>query len=170
MVSVTYGLHHSHDSSLQPAGPMTPTNEVELADRISRRRVLGNVLATVAFLAVQIVARPVLRSDGYGASGWRAYAWPFDSALLLLLLLPIGGYVWGRRVRALVNDEVSRSNSRAATAAACWVAMCVALLVYLFAPTAGISARAATYLVVTPSIGVALLVFAWLESRALRDG
>ena len=165
MLFVTYGLHPVWFLSLLSPLVMTSSNEVELADRISRRRVLGNTL-----VAVQIVARPVLRTDGYGASGWRAYAWPFNSALLLLLLLPIGGYVWGRRVRALVNDEVSRSNSKSATAAAFWVAMCVALLVYLFAPTAGISARAATYLVVTPSIGVALLVFAWLESRALRDG
>jgi hypothetical protein len=149
---------------------MKSSNEVELADRISRRRVLGNTLAAVAFLAVQLVARPVLRSDGYGASGWRAYAWPFNSALLLLLLLPIGGYVWGRGVRALVNDEISRSNSKSATAAAFWVAMCVALLVYLLAPSVGLSARAASFLVVTPSVGVALLVFAWLESRALRDG
>lgn len=149
---------------------MDSHHEIEIADRIARRRVIGTVLATLAFLVAQVVARPVFRSDGYGSSGWRAYAWPFNAGLLLLLLLPVGGYVWGRRVRALVNDEVSRNNSRTATAAAFWLAMFMGLVVYVLPPSVGLTAREAAYLVVTPASGFALLAFAWLESRALRDG
>ena len=37
-------------------------------------------------------------------------------------------------------------------------------------PSVGLTAREAAYLVVTPASGFALLAFAWLESRALRDG
>ena len=130
---------------------MDSHHEIEIADRISRRRVLGMTLAALAFLGVQIVARPVFRSDGYGASGWRAYAWAFNATLLLLLLLPVGGYLFGRRVRALINDEVSRSNSRAATAAAFWLAMLMALVAYVLPPSVGLTAREAAYLVVTPA-------------------
>jgi hypothetical protein len=149
---------------------MSRPSNVELADRIARRRVTGMTAATVAFLAVQIVARPVFRSDAYAASGLRSYLWAVNAGALLLLLLPIGGYVWGRRVRELVNDEVSRQNSRRATAAAFWLAMIIGLGIYVLPAIRGVSAREAAYLVVTPATAFALLAFAWLESRALRDG
>jgi len=149
---------------------MQSQNVVELADRLSRRRALGTGLAVLAFLAIQVVARPVFRADGYGASGPRAYLWAVNAAALLLLLLPIGGYVWGPRVRALVNDDVSRHNARAGAAAGFWVAMAIALGVYALPASRGLSAREAAYLVVTPTVGVALLAFVWLESRAHRDG
>jgi hypothetical protein len=149
---------------------MEARNAVEFADRIARRRVVGTTAATVAFLAVQLVARPVFRSDGYAASGPRSYMWALNAGVLLLLLLPIGGYVWGRRVRELVNDEVSRRNSRTATAGAFWLAMITALAVYVLPTVRDISAREAAYLIVTPATAFALLTFAWLESRALRDG
>ena len=145
-------------------------NAVELADRLSRRRALGITLATVAFLAIEVVVRPVFRSDGYGASGWRAYAWPFNAGLLLCMLLPFGGLVWGKQVRALVNDEVSRANARSGAAAGFWTAMVLALGIYIVPAGAAFTAREAIFLIVTPTTGVALLLFAWLESRAHSDG
>jgi hypothetical protein len=148
---------------------MNNRNVVEFADHLSRRRVIGTTAATIAFLAVQLVARPVFRHDGYAATGPRSYMWAINAAALLLLLLPIGGYVFGRRVRELVNDEVARQNSRTATAGAFWLAMLIALAVYAM-PAGALSAREAAYLVVTPTVAFALLTFAWLESRALRDG
>ena len=149
---------------------MESRNAVEFADRIARRRVIGTTAATLAFLAVQLVARPVFRSDGYAATGPRSYMWALNAAVLLLFLLPIGGYVFGRRVRELVNDEVSRRNSRTGSAGAFWQAMITALAVYVLPTVRDISAREAAYLVVTPATAFALLTFAWLESRALRDG
>ena len=149
---------------------MNPQNVVELADRISRRRAVGTALATLAFLLIQSVSRPVFRDDGWGASGWRAYAWALNAALLLVLLLPAGGLVWGQRVRDLVNDEVARANSRTAAAAGFWVALLIALAVYVLPASRGLSAREAVYLIVTPTTGIALLAFSWLESRAHRDG
>jgi hypothetical protein len=149
---------------------MTPQNVVEFADRISRKRAIGITLATLAFLVVQLVARPVFRSDGYAASGPRAYMWAVNAGILLLLLLPAGGFVWGRRVRALVNDEVSRQNARTGMAAGFWTAMSIALAIYALPAGRELSALEAVYLVVTPTTGVALLAFAWLESRAHRDG
>jgi hypothetical protein len=149
---------------------MKPANAVEFAHHLSRRRVIGTAAATIAFLLVQLVGRPVFRTDAYAGSGLRAYLWPLNAALLLLLLLPIGGYIWGRRVRDLVNDEVSRGNSRTATAGAFWLAMITSLLLYVVPWGSALSGREALYLVVTSSTAFALLFFAWLESRALRDG
>jgi hypothetical protein len=146
------------------------SNAIEVADRLSRRRALGIFLATVAFLAIEIIVRPVFRSDGYASSGWRAYAWPLNAALLLCMLLPFGGLVWGRQVRALVNDEVSRANARTGASAGFWTAMVLALGIYAVPGGAALTAREAIFLIVTPTTGVALLLFAWLESRAHRDG
>lgn len=149
---------------------MKETNVVEFAHTVSRRRVLGTTLATVAFLGVQLVARPVFRTDGYGATGPRAYAWAFNAFVLLLLMLPIGGLKWGPKVRALVNDDVSRANARAASTWGFVVAMLIAFFVYIWGPALGFTTREGAYLVVTPTTAITLLYFAWLESRALRDG
>ena len=148
---------------------MPPQNVVEVADRLSRKRALGTALAAGAFLIIQAIVHPVFRSE-YGATGIRAYMWAINAAALLLFLLPLGGVAWGRRVRALVNDDISRDHSRTGMAAGFWTAMIVAFGVYLLPIGQGLTAREATYLVVTPATGVALLVFAWLESRAHRDG
>ena len=149
---------------------MSPQNVVDLADRLSRRRAVGTAAATTIFLAIQVVARPVFRDDGYGISALRANMWAINAGCLLLLLLPIGGYVFGARVRALVNDDVSRHHARRAAAFGFWVAMLVALGLYVLPASQGFTAREAAYLVVTPAVGVALLAFAWLEARAHRDG
>lgn len=149
---------------------MQSRDPIELADQISRRRALGTTLATLVFLAVQFVARPVLREDGYGASGPRAYMWAVNAVLLMLLMLPFAGFVWGRRVRELVHDEVSRANARAASAVGFWVAMGLALALYAASASQRLTGREATYLVVTPTVGVVLLTFAWLERRAYANG
>lgn len=149
---------------------MAPQNVVDLADRLSRRRAIGTALATTMFLAIQVVARPVFRADGYDVSTFRANLWAVNAGCLLLLLLPVGGFVFGQRVRALVNDDVSRHHARAAATAGFWVAMLVALGLYLAPASEGLTAREAAYLVVTPAVGVALLGFAWREARAHRDG
>ena len=149
---------------------MKPQNVVEFADRIARKRAAGAALATTIFLAIQIVARPVFRDDAYGAAGPRGYMWAINVAALLLLLLPAAGFVWGARVRALVNDEISRANSRTAAAAGFWVAMLTGLAVYALPAARGLSAREVSYLVVTLGTSAALLTFAGLEVRALRDG
>jgi hypothetical protein len=148
---------------------MSPENVVDVADRISRKRALGTALAAGAFLVVQIIVHPVFRSE-HGATGIRAYMWAINAAALLLFLLPLGGVAWGRRVRALVNDDISRDHARIGEVVGFWTAMIVALGLYVLPVGQHLTAREATYLVVTPATGVALLVFAWLESRAHRDG
>jgi hypothetical protein len=149
---------------------MTSQNAVDFADRLSRRRALGTALATAAFLAVQLAARPVFRTDGYGASGPRSYMWALNAGALLLMLLPAGGLIFGRRIRDLVNDEISRAHSRTASMTGFWVAMVSGLALYALPAARGLSAREACYVIVTLATGVALFTFAGLEARAHRHG
>jgi hypothetical protein len=152
-----------------PVPAMQPQNAIDFADRISRRRMIGSATAALVFLGVQVVARPVFLPEGQ-VTGPRSYMWAINAGILLLLLLPIGGFIFGGRIRALVNDEVSRSNSRTAAASSFWLAMAIALLVHALPSSATLSAREATYLIVTPVSILAPLLFAWLEFRAHRDG
>jgi hypothetical protein len=148
---------------------MQPQNAVEFADQLSRRRAIGTAAATLVFLGVQLVARPVFRSDGSVSTGLPAYMWVANAVVLLLFLLPAGGFIWGRRVRELVNDEVSRSNSRAAQAIGFWLAMLLAFALYVLPASQGFTAREVAYVIITPTVGITPLAFAWLESRAHRD-
>ena len=48
--------------------------------------------------------------------------------------------------------------------------MGVAMALFVFAGFDRFTGRETIYIIVTPSIVVALLAFSWLERRALRDG
>lgn len=80
-----------------------------------------------------------------------------------------GGLLRNRRVRVLVDDEVSRSNYRTASTVGFWIAMAVAMMVYLYGGYDLYTGQETIYLVVTPAVAAALLAFAFLEMRALRS-
>lgn len=149
---------------------MNTRNDVEFADRLSRRRAIGTAAAAFFFLALQVMTRPVFRDDAYALTGIRQYMWPLNAAVLMLLVIPAAGLVWGPKVRALVNDDIARDNARVATSAGFWLAMLIALAIYVTPAGAALSAREATYLIVCPVAGLVPLYFAWLEARAHSDG
>jgi hypothetical protein len=145
----------------------TPHDPIGFADRKSRYRPLLSAFVAIYFLAIQPFAGP--RFDA-GATPARGLGWALQAAVLLLLLLPVVGLMWGRRIRELINDDVARLNLRTATTAGFWIAMVLALGLFVLPASADWPARQALYLVVTPTVGASLLVFAWLEWRATRDG
>lgn len=147
------------------------TDDVETADRMSRRRAVVVGLAAVAFLAFQLVDNPFFFVTDHGTAQavnrrvlWAAYTG------LLLLGLATGGGLLKRRIRALVDDEVSRSNYRTASTVGFWTAMGVAMGVYLYGGYSLYTGQEAIYLIVTSAVAAALLAFAFLEMRALRGG
>ncbi|HKC81017.1 MAG TPA: hypothetical protein VKB91_07450 [Gemmatimonadaceae bacterium] len=147
---------------------MDSRSPVEIADQFSRRRVTLIAVATLVFLGIQVIAGPfwgVSRGTPYIAQlGWAI------NAFALLLMLAIGsGLLRNRRVRALVDDEVSRHNREMGIIAGYWLAMATAMGLYVATAFRTFTAREALYLVVTPSVGVALLTFCYLEWRAHRD-
>ncbi len=147
---------------------MQSRSPVEIADQFSRRRVTMVAIATLVFLGVQLIAGPF-----WGARRGTPYiseiGWGIN-AFVLLLMLAIGSRLLrNRRIRSLVDDEVSRHNRVMGIVVGYWVAMTAAMGLYLATTFKDLTAREALYLVVTPSVGVALLTFCYLEWRAHRD-
>ena len=148
---------------------MQSQSPVEIADRLSRRRAIGVAIAAAVFLAIQPLARPFFIAGSETASPIRARFWAINAIVLLVLLATRGGLIYGRRVRSLVNDDVTRGNYRTAVTAGFWVAMAIAMGVFVGAGFNGFTARETVYVIVTPSVAAALLLFSYLERRALRD-
>ena len=141
---------------------------IDIADRKSRKRALLFAVATVIFLAVQIVTRPNF-TEGEYSHGWRLYAWAFNAALLLLCLGGGGGFMNSKQIRALIHDDVARTNNRIACTAGFWVAMVSALATFVIPGFQGMTGLQVGYIVVTLSASAALLAFSWLEFRAHAD-
>ena len=142
---------------------------VEIADKVSRKRAFAVAIAAGVFLMIQIVTRPVFNSEPDTAHLSRLIMWALNAAALLLLLYTGGGLMQKREIRALVNDEITRVNSRSAVNVGYWIAMSIAMGLYALAGYRDLTAREAIYLIVTPSVGIALIAFSWLELRAHRD-
>jgi hypothetical protein len=149
---------------------MQSKSQVEIADRMSRSRAVIVAIATVVFLAVQVITRPFFGSDPETAHYLvRRTMWVANASLLLLFLATGGGLLNNRRIRALINDEVSRANYRTSAVVGFWVAMITALAIYVIPAGASLSAQETIYIVVTTTVGVSMLLFAFLEHRAHRD-
>lgn len=141
---------------------------VEIAEFVARKRAWGGALAAVLFLVVEVLSRPpLLQGEAVrrGIDWWMIYA-----VTLLLLVATGGGLLWNRQIRALVNDEVARAQRRAAVVVGYWSVVLTALLVYCATYWFPLSGRGAAWLILTPGVVVPLLVFAWLDFRALRHG
>ena len=149
---------------------MQGKSPVEIADQVSRRRAIAVALAAGVFLIIQVVTRPVFNNDPETAAHLsRVVMWAVNAAALLLLLFTGGGLVQKKEIRALVNDEVTRAHYKSAVGVGFWLSMIIAMGLYAFAGDSSFTAREAIYLIVTPSVCVALLAFSWLELRAHRD-
>jgi hypothetical protein len=146
---------------------MSSNVPVEAADRLSRKRAIVIVIAVVAFLAEQVVARPYF-ADGSDHL-MRLFTWGANAGLLLLVLATGGCLLRRKSVRSLMNDEVTAGHQRSSVIAGFWVAMVTAVVLCVLPGADRVNAREAMYVVVTASVTVALLVFAYLEIRALRD-
>ena len=142
---------------------------IETADRRSRLRAALFMAMTVMFIIVQLLARGPFEKLSPGESHWRPFAWVINAAILLLCLATGGGLLTNPKIRALVNDEVSRTHGRTASIIGFWTAMATGLVLYVIPASGQMTGRQATYVIVAPATAVALLVFSWLETRAHAD-
>lgn len=147
---------------------MQSKSPVEIADMLSRRRAWCVAAAAAAFLIVQLITRPFFGNE-VTSSHTTTVMWGINAGALLLLLILGGGWGYGREVRVLVNDEVSRANHRRAVWIGYWIAMAIAMTVYAMASQFTLTTRETVYVIVTPSVGIALLAFSYFEFRAHRD-
>lgn len=148
---------------------MTTPSDITLADRISRRRARMFPILGIYFLAGQAMffrhAEEPARIAAFKISAWLVWA-----IVLLLALAFAGGHFRGPRVRALVEDEVTRANRLRGYAAGFWAAAAASILLYVINMFEPVTGREAIHLILTFAVAGALIRFGTLERRALKDG
>ena len=97
-------------------------------------------------------------------------AWLVMSAVILLALVTGGGWIYPKRVRDLANDEATQVNRLKALRTGFIAAMLACLALYFITCVEAVQVREAIHIVTTVGLTAALLSFAFMESRAARDG
>jgi protein-S-isoprenylcysteine O-methyltransferase Ste14 len=143
-------------------------DDVELADRLTRRRARVIAISVIFFLCWQVNYFLTPSSLGRNIDHFKIAAW-LAWALVLLLLLATGGGLFRRReIRALMEDDSTRDHRRTAFSTGFWAALAAAILIYVLSMVEPVSGREASHLIISAAIGGALIAFAWLERRAMR--
>ncbi|HST36999.1 MAG TPA: hypothetical protein VLK25_10280 [Allosphingosinicella sp.] len=145
------------------------SSDIETADRLSRRRARMIPVLAAIFLAGQAAYFSQDRAERL-VDHVKIGAWLIWVLVLLVVLETGGGFIHSKKVRALINDEITRANRQRAYAIGFWTAMGVGIGTYVVAMFEPVTSREAIHLIVTAAIGGALLMFGLLERRAHRDG
>lgn len=136
------------------------------ADRLTKRRARVTTVMGVFFIATQTASLgpdiALSRPQTMQLSAWMIW-----SVALLMLLATGGGWMRSKNVRALMNDEGTLEHRSRAMVMGFWIAIGTAILVYAFSFLEPIGAKAAMRLILTATIGGALLRFGALERRSL---
>ena len=147
---------------------MADSNDVALADHLTRRRARVSTVLAVMFMASMAQSFGIETVPNRPQTLHLA-AWIVWAVLLVLLLALGGGYGRSRTVRGLMNDETTQANRREAMAAGFWAAVFAGFGLYalnLFEP---LTAAAAIRLSLTATVATGLLWFGKLERASLRD-
>jgi hypothetical protein len=145
---------------------MEPESTVDIADRMSRKRLTIMLIAALAFLAVQLVAQPVFVAGPESVNQTASVLWVVNVVALLLTIGTGGGLLNRRQLRALVEDDVARAHRQLSIVVGYWVAMVIAVTLYVLWEFTG---KEVAYLTVTISVLASLFSFSYLEFRAHRD-
>jgi hypothetical protein len=143
--------------------------DAETADRVSRKRARVIPVLAIVFVAGQAA---YFSQDGTAriVDHVRIGAWLIWSVTLLTFLATGGGFIYSRKVRALMNDEVTRANRMRGYATGFWAASGSAIGLYGLNLVEPVSGRDAIHIILTAAIAGALLAFGMLERRTHRDG
>ncbi|MBV8687835.1 MAG: hypothetical protein JOZ90_02755 [Alphaproteobacteria bacterium] len=149
---------------------MTSAADVEKAERLGRARARIFAVQAVLFLGWQTLFFSGGTQDRVRAvSQVKISAWMVMAILLLFLLASGGMLIRGRKVRGLLNDELTRSHRTRAYVWAFWAAMISALGLYAVDMFDPVTAREAIHLIVSAALGVGLLTFSRLERRSRSE-
>ena len=136
--------------------------EVERADRMSRAGVYIKALAG----AVLLLNVYLQYGDAeYAAAGPRGGSWLFIIGLWMVILWTGGGLMLNRRLRSLLNDELSLQNRSRSLAFGFYAALALAMLVYVANWYVPVTTGDAMKIVSAGALSAALLCYAWLEWR-----
>ena len=145
---------------------MSEASDVERAEGIGRRRARIFAVQAILFIAWQVLffagpaEDPVRTVSAVKLSAW--FVWVL---VLLLMLATGGGLLRHRKLRGLLNDELTRRNRTSAYVTGFWVAVAACVGLYLVGMFEPVSGREAVHIVLSAAIAAALLTFAALERR-----
>ena len=145
----------------------------QIAERLQRRRVRVMWAQAVVFMIMQAsyyssmpsFDAPLRTVDQVKLSAFAVWA-----VALMVLLGVSGGLFRSKAVRALMDDELTRSHRRAALAAGYYAAMLTALIFYVVSQYIRMSPPEAIHAIVTVGVIVPMVRFIMLERRADREG
>ncbi len=142
--------------------------DIDEADRLSRKRARMIPLLAIVFIAgpaAYFMQEPGERTVDHV----RIAAWLIWVAVLLALLATGGALIKRKSVRALMDDESTRSNRLRAYTVGFWAAVGSAMLLYAIAFFEPVSGPEAIHLIVTAAVAGALLTFGRLERRSHQE-
>jgi hypothetical protein len=148
---------------------MPNETDFEIAERLSRRRARMFPVLGVYFLAGQAIFFGRV-GEPERIANFKISAWLVWAVVLLLALAFAGGPFRGAKIRALVEDEVSRANRARGYAAGFWGGCVAAIALYILTMFEPITGREAIHIILTATVASALIRFGMLERRALKDG
>ncbi|MEO5773771.1 MAG: hypothetical protein ABIQ32_06595 [Sphingomicrobium sp.] len=150
---------------------MTDRETSAAAERMSRRRARVLPILAFAFLTQQAAyfSGPGFGTGDRAVDHVRISAWLVMSVVLLVVLATGGGWIYGREVRRIANDEATRAHRDDAFRWGFIVTISAALISYVASMYEAASAQEAIHVIVTAGMLTALLRFAFLERRAMRD-
>jgi divalent metal cation (Fe/Co/Zn/Cd) transporter len=146
---------------------------IDKADRLGRRRlrlffVVGIFLITQQASFDRILDRtdaPLRTVDIVSLSAWVVLV-----IAALAALMTGGMYFYGREVRRLMNDELSKANRSDALASGFLITILTAVVLFAASFYWDVSAPEAIHAIVTLGLAGALLRFATLERKAHANG
>jgi hypothetical protein len=144
------------------------TNDNVVAEKLTRRRARASVIFGILFIishAGSYGADPVSNAETLRLTGWIVWA-----IVLLLVLATGGGWLRKSSVRGLMNDESTVAHRRSAQSFGFWMMAAVAIALYFISYYEPFSAREAIRMILTFSIGTAMLRFGRLELQSLKNG
>lgn len=150
---------------------MSTSSDIETADRLGRRRARMLPVLAVIFISQQASYFSARVEDGmHTVDHVKIAAWLVLSIVLLLSLATGGFWLKPKRVRALLDDEVTRANRAEAFRIGFLLTMVACIALYFLSFFEPLGGRDAVHILMSVGIATALVVFGALERRALKDG
>ena len=142
--------------------------DIEKAERLGRKRARIFAFQAILFISWQGM---FIREAGHGGipGGLRLSAWLLWSVALLFLLASGGMLYRARKVRPLLDDELSRSHRMKSQVAGFWAAAGTSLVLYVIQMVEPMTASTAIHIILSFAIAAALLTFSLLERQARTD-
>ena len=142
----------------------TTQSDVELADQLSRRRARMLPVLGLFFIMQQSAFwsnPPAERAVDHVRIG----AWVLLTGVILFTLSTNGFWFRSAKVRAMIDDELTRANRTSAMHWGFVAAMLAGMLVYVVEGVTQFTAREVIHLIVSAGIVMALVRFGLLERR-----